>query len=151
MPGKCLLFFKRSCPNYFDDIQAANVDSLNGGDTLTYTISVLNSGLGNGTITRIFDDLPIGFTYIPGSTSGITSLDPLITDQNLSWDGTWSIQKGVSKIETLSFDVKVSIEAGNYLGLSGVGTFTTLNEGRRCQSSFTRRYAYIYCGIYEHW
>ncbi len=21
MPGKCLLFFKRSCPNYFDDIQ----------------------------------------------------------------------------------------------------------------------------------
>ena len=20
MPGKCLLFFKRSCPNYFDDI-----------------------------------------------------------------------------------------------------------------------------------
>ena len=31
MPGKCLLFFKRSCPNYFDDIQLSitNVSSFN--------------------------------------------------------------------------------------------------------------------------
>jgi len=27
MPGKCLLFFKRSCPNYFDDIQIADTDN----------------------------------------------------------------------------------------------------------------------------
>ncbi len=26
MPGKCLLFFKRSCPNYFDDIQSVHLN-----------------------------------------------------------------------------------------------------------------------------
>ena len=28
MPGKCLLFFKRSCPNYFDDIQGSVINFL---------------------------------------------------------------------------------------------------------------------------
>ena len=27
MPGKCLLFFKRSCPNYFDDLHNSEVDN----------------------------------------------------------------------------------------------------------------------------
>jgi len=111
--------------------KVASVDSINGGDTLTYTISILNSGQWTGNITSIYDDLPTGFSYIPGSTSGITNGDPLLTGQNLSWDGAWTIKKGVSKMVTLSFDVKVNLEAGNYFSIAGVdgSDFTTQSTG----------------------
>ncbi len=32
MPGKCLLFFKRSCPNYFDDIQSVKQKEMQLGE-----------------------------------------------------------------------------------------------------------------------
>ena len=36
MPGKCLLFFKRSCPNYFDDLQKATTYALHWPNSMVY-------------------------------------------------------------------------------------------------------------------
>ena len=46
----------------------------NATTTFTYTISVTNMGSTTTDIDVIYDQLPGGFTYVPGSTSG--SFDP---------------------------------------------------------------------------
>jgi uncharacterized repeat protein (TIGR01451 family) len=45
----------------------------------TYTIEIENVGDTTLHIDRISDILPIGFTYVPGETTGLTNWDPTIT------------------------------------------------------------------------
>ncbi len=60
MPGKCLLFFKRSCPNYFDDIhdiRGAEVADLARGfhEAGYYSISFSPENLSSGTYLYVLD------------------------------------------------------------------------------------------------
>ena len=42
----------------------------NGGETITYTITIENSSCGEAWLTYLSDVMPDGFTYVPGSTTG---------------------------------------------------------------------------------
>jgi uncharacterized repeat protein (TIGR01451 family) len=75
-----------------------------------YTIAVSNSSSAPATIS-IADDLPPGFTYTTGSTSGATSGDPSIVGQRLTWSGI-SVPAGGSA--SLHFGVTASAAIGSY-------------------------------------
>ena len=57
--------------------------------TFTYTIDITNVGTSNVKLEYIGDTLPAGFSYVPGSSSGVTTADPTVTmvggQQELLW------------------------------------------------------------------
>jgi uncharacterized repeat protein (TIGR01451 family) len=85
----------------------ASADTVRSGDNLSYTINILNNGGSRGAIVAIVDSLPVGFSYVPGSTSGMISTDPTILGRRLSWSGNWNINKNVTL--SLTFSAKSAI------------------------------------------
>lgn len=87
--------------------KTAASDTISSGDNISYTINILNNGGSRGNITVVCDSLPSGFSYVPGTTSGLTTSDPTIQGRKLSWSGTWSLNKNVS--QTLTFTAASAI------------------------------------------
>ena len=87
-------------------------------DTLTdftYTITVENRDDEERNLTKVHDRLPSGFSYVPGSTSGVTTSDPSISGQELTWDTAplgITLQPGQSV--TLTFHSQANVATGNY-------------------------------------
>ena len=54
--------------------------------TFTYTITVTNRDDNLENLTKIHDELPTGFTYVLGSTSGVTTANPSISGHQLTWN-----------------------------------------------------------------
>ncbi|MBI2867042.1 MAG: DUF11 domain-containing protein [Chloroflexi bacterium] len=87
-------------------------------DTLTdftYTITVENRDDEARNLTKVHDRLPSGFSYVPGSTSGVTTSDPSISGQVLTWDTAplgITLQPGQSV--TLTFHSQASVGEANY-------------------------------------
>jgi uncharacterized repeat protein (TIGR01451 family) len=59
--------------------------------TAGYTITVSNPNAAAATLTSITDDLPAGFTYQAGSTTGVTTTNPTVSGQHLTWSGGWTV------------------------------------------------------------
>ena len=49
------------------------------GDVVTYTITITNEGADAVDLDSISDTLPDGFAYVPGSTSGVTTAEPVVS------------------------------------------------------------------------
>ncbi|MFA6450056.1 MAG: hypothetical protein WCX65_11330 [bacterium] len=87
------------------------------GATSTYTITITNSGSGDGMLTTIKDSLPNTFSYKPNTTTGLTTSNPTISGQNLTWAGNWVVPRktgGVNGSVTLSFKAKAGSVIGTY-------------------------------------
>ena len=80
----------------------------------SYTISVTNESNGERKVTKINDALPLGFSYVAGSTSGFLFSDPKISRQLLIWDlgGQTILQPG--EMITLMFEADASLAEGVY-------------------------------------
>ena len=93
--------------------------SVASGGTVTYTITVINSGYGNAALTKIKDLLPDGFSYVATSTSGLTTANPVITSQTqLEWAGNWTVPARVDPNNgtvTLSFRAVAGANRGTHL------------------------------------
>ncbi len=105
--------------------KTADDSTSQGGDENGYTISITNpssdgggEGEGEGAVLdtviyeSITDELPDGFTYVPGSTTGLTDADPDISGQTLTWDGPFFIAS--ESTGELHFNVIVSETPGEY-------------------------------------
>ncbi|MEK7682179.1 MAG: hypothetical protein AAB369_05060, partial [Chloroflexota bacterium] len=55
----------------------------------TYTIQISNTGTATIKLEQVWDILPQGFTYVPGSSSGITTTEPTLTMQSGQQNVTW--------------------------------------------------------------
>ncbi len=87
------------------------------GGTLTYTVTITNSGDADGDLTKITDLLPTGFQYVPGSSAGVTSADPTINGQILTWEGSWTVPKKTGEVNgtvILSFQAQAGTASGTY-------------------------------------
>lgn len=87
----------------------------NTSTTYTYTITVENRDDESEGLTKIHDILPTGFSYVAGSTSGVTTSDPSISGQQLTWNIAGlnlTLQPG-DKV-TLTFQAQASVGTGNY-------------------------------------
>ncbi len=91
------------------------------GGTNGYTITVSNDSTSAASLASIFDILPAGFSYVAGSTTGVTTTNPTINGQTLTWTGPFNVPANGNV--TLSFDVTVSSTPGQYFNDAG-GTAT---------------------------
>jgi uncharacterized repeat protein (TIGR01451 family) len=92
--------------------KTAALPVVDGGGTDSYTITIANP-IGPVTLNSITDHLPTGFTYVPGSTTGVTTQDPAVNGQDLVWSGPFTVPAGGQV--TLTFSVVVGNEAGTFL------------------------------------
>jgi uncharacterized repeat protein (TIGR01451 family)/fimbrial isopeptide formation D2 family protein len=58
---------------------------------VTYTITLTSVSNSATTVTSIVDTLPAGFSYKAGSTTGLTTVNPSIIGQTLTWSGSWTV------------------------------------------------------------
>lgn len=62
------------------DLEVAKVapDTVTGGDTFTYTVTVTNNGPDDATGVELVDTLPVSVTFVSAST-GCTEVDGVVT------------------------------------------------------------------------
>lgn len=83
------------------------------GGTVHYTIQVDNPGGVAVALNSIIDVLPAGFSYIGGSTSGVTTTEPTVEGESLFWTGPFTL--GANSTVSLSFSATASTIPGEYL------------------------------------
>jgi uncharacterized repeat protein (TIGR01451 family) len=91
--------------------KTADIANVAAGASDGYTITVNNPGV-DATLNSITDTLPAGFTYTAGSSTGVTTADPTIAAQVLTWAGPFAVSAGSSV--TLHFGVTASTVDGTY-------------------------------------
>lgn len=104
------------------------------GATNGYTITVTNPNTAAVSLTNITDDLPAGFSYRSGSTSGVTTANPAVGGQTLTWNGPFTVPGGGNV--SLHFGVTVSAAAGQYVenaGATASGGATVARTGPTAQ------------------
>jgi uncharacterized repeat protein (TIGR01451 family) len=95
------------------------------GATNGYTITISNSNDGSILLNSISDTLPAGFSYHLGSSTGVTTTDPAVSGQSLTW--TVSVQVPANGSVTLHFNVSVATAPGTYTNQAGgVATGTSV-------------------------
>ena len=67
------------------------------GGVITYTITLSNTGTGTANVTQVQDVLPPGFSYVQGTSSGLTTSNPTVNGQILVWNGTWQVPAGENR------------------------------------------------------
>ncbi|MBI4307559.1 MAG: DUF11 domain-containing protein [Chloroflexi bacterium] len=105
------------------------------GSNVTYTVTVTNTNPGTtGHTTAFFDNLPAGFAYVTGSTTGAFTSDPKVTGsvatgQTLEWDVVRSIPYGTPL--SFSFQAASSTTWGQYFNIVQVqgNDFATVSTG----------------------
>jgi len=104
--------------------KASDDETTPAGGINGYTITITNPNAGAINVDSISDALPQGFSYVAGSTSGLTSGNPSIDGLQLTWTGPFSVPgEGVAN---LHFQVVVSSVPGDYVNSASAtaGTLT---------------------------
>lgn len=83
-----------------------------GGGTDGYTITISNTNNGSTSLDSISDTLPGGFTYQVDTTTGLTTGNPSVSGQTLTWTGPFQVP--ASSSITLHFLVTTSSVKGGY-------------------------------------
>ncbi|KRE93577.1 hypothetical protein ASG76_14115 [Nocardioides sp. Soil774] len=95
-----------------------------------YTVTLTNPGAVPQTLTSITDTLPVGFTYVAGSTTGVTTAEPTVSGRDVTWTGTFTVPAatgGTPGTRTLHFGVTASQTPGTYTNsVTGSGTGVTV-------------------------
>jgi len=86
-------------------------------ETAIYTITINNSGNAPVTLNTINDTLPPGFSYVTGSSSVLTTADPAVLGQELTWNGPFALPANGSGV--LTFSATASATPGDYLNNAG--------------------------------
>ncbi|HVE94510.1 MAG TPA: hypothetical protein VNB24_06285, partial [Acidimicrobiales bacterium] len=94
--------------------KTADASTAEAGGTTGYTISVTNPNPFSLNLATIVDDLPAGFTYRPGSTSGVTTDDPVVTDGGRHLEWTVPVAVPASGVSQLHFGVNAPTLPGDY-------------------------------------
>lgn len=92
--------------------KTADDGSVQAGGSDGYTITIQNPNDGSADLTSIVDDLPAGFSYVNGSTTGATTSDPSVEGQTLTWSGDFPVPG--SEAATLHFDVTAASTPGTF-------------------------------------
>ena len=95
-----------------------------------YTITVSNPNDFMVTLDSIVDFLPGGFSYVEGSTTGVTSGDPSIGEgPTLTWSGSFGVPASGSI--NIHFNVTVAEAPGEYLNEASAtaGSFAVASSG----------------------
>lgn len=92
------------------------------GSTNGYTITVSNPNSVGVQLNTIFDILPEGFAYKLGTTTGVTTSNPLELGRHLVWHGPFTVP-GNGTV-SLHFNVTVTLSPGRWYNYAGGQTGT---------------------------
>ena len=92
--------------------KTADSGTAEAGGTNGYTISISNPNADSASLESITDTLPGGFAYVPGTTTGATTADPVIAGDVLTWSGPFAVS--ANSAVTVQFDVTVAATPGSY-------------------------------------
>jgi len=92
--------------------KTAATDTATPGSGDSYTITLNNPTGGDVTVGSVTDHLPAGFVYIADTSSGLTTTNPTVSGQDLTWAGPFTVPAGGTA--TLTFAVMVATEPGTY-------------------------------------
>lgn len=110
--------------------KSADTATVTAGSNNGYTVVIDNRNPFNVNVTNVVDVLPAGFSYVPGSTSGALTADPIVAGQTLTWTATISVPAlGASMFH---FNVVVGTATGtfyNNIGGSAAGAITVSPSG----------------------
>ncbi len=87
------------------------------GNQVTYTITVTNPSLTAVPLSSITDTLPSGFAYVNGTTTGVSTSNPTVSGNMLTWSGAYSVPAQTGSTPgtvTLSFTATAGQTAGTY-------------------------------------
>lgn len=109
--------------------KTADAGSVAAGAADGYTITVANPNTSAVTLNSVVDTLPAGFAYTPGSTTGLTTANPSVNGQVLTWAGPLTVPANGSA--SLHFGVTASSTPGTYYNNAGAdgGTFAVVATG----------------------
>ncbi len=122
LPGQSLtrshlLTFQSVASSPLVTSKTADHEAVSPGATTGYTITLTNPNATGVTLTSVTDDLPAGFTYRSGSSSGVTTANPVASNQHLSWSGPFIVPSNGQV--TLHFGVTASTQPGDYFNRAG--------------------------------
>jgi uncharacterized repeat protein (TIGR01451 family) len=109
--------------------KTASLSSVAAGAADSYTITVSNPNIVSATLATITDTLPAGFSYTSGSTTGVTTTNPGVVGQVLTWTGPFTVS--ASGNVTLTFGVTVASTPDTYMNSAGAtsDSFTVVGTG----------------------
>ncbi|MBI9077473.1 MAG: DUF11 domain-containing protein [Desulfatibacillum sp.] len=99
-------------------VKTTTTPSVASGGFSSYTITISNTSCGPGKLTSVKDVLPGIFSYVGGSTKGLTTSNPTISGQQLTWNGQWTIPALGSL--SLGFKVNVGTSVGTFYNNASV-------------------------------
>lgn len=102
--------------------KTADSSTVTAGGQDGYTIQISNSNSSSAALTSIAETLASGFSYVPGSTTGVTSANPSISGQTLTWSGSFSVPASGSV--SLHFNVTAPATPGGPFFDNAGGTAT---------------------------
>jgi uncharacterized repeat protein (TIGR01451 family) len=99
-----------------------------------YTITVSNPNASAVQLASITDTLPAGFSYVSGSTTGVTTSNPSVSLQTLTWTGPFTVPAASGPTPgtaSLHFNVTVSSTPGTYFNNATAdgGNFSVIATG----------------------
>jgi len=97
--------------------KTADSPSSLGGSQNGYTITIQNPNSAAVTLNTITDTLPAGFSYVAGTTTGVTTNDPGIIGQGLTWNGPFA----VAATSSISLHFNVTVASGTDVYFNDAG------------------------------
>jgi uncharacterized repeat protein (TIGR01451 family) len=109
--------------------KTADQAGVSAGGQDGYTITLTNPNTAGVPVDSVTDTLPVGFTYVSGSTTGATTANPTISGQTLTWTGPFT--DPASGSISLHFDVTAPSTAGMYFNnaTADAGGFSVVPTG----------------------
>lgn len=105
----------------------ADADQSEAGAQNGYTVTVTNPNTSPVALSQVSVELPDGFSYVPGTTTGATTTDPVVSGQKLTWS---DLTAPASGSVSLALKVKVSDTPGTYtIDVTGESATATVLEG----------------------
>lgn len=91
----------------------ADRDRVDAGGAVGYTVAVVNPNVRDVRLTSLTDRLPAGASYVPGSSSGDITADPIANaDGSITWSGPFTVPaEGMLR---LHYTIRVPDRAGTY-------------------------------------
>ena len=87
-------------------------------ETFTYTIQIQNLTQSTQNLEELFDLLPAGFSYVAGSSSGIATSDPTVSQQGSRYELKWVFSPTLpfngGEIKTQTFQATATPSQGVY-------------------------------------
>ena len=114
--------------------KTADQATVSAGAQDGYTITVSNPNAVVVHLVSISDTLAAGFSYVTGSTTGVTTSNPTVSAQTLRWVGPFTVPAASGQTPghvTLHFNVRVSSTPGVYYdnATADGGSFTVIATG----------------------